>query len=61
MDQHLINVFRIWVSYLLGENRFLGGLGQLLNCLGVMTKILLASDKNDGEPLAEVKDFGDPL
>lgn len=43
------------------SNWLLRGLVQLLNGLGVMTKILLATDENDGEALAEVKNLGDPL
>jgi hypothetical protein len=39
----------------------LRGLGELLDCLGVMTEILLASDEDDRETLAEVKNFRDPL
>ena len=34
---------------------------QLLDCLLIISKILFATDKNDGESLAEMKDFGDPL
>lgn len=34
---------------------------QLLDCLGVVAKILFASNEDDGETLAEVKNFGDPL
>jgi hypothetical protein len=46
---------------LLGGNGLLRGLGELLDCLGVMTEILLASDEDDRETLAEVKNFRDPL
>jgi hypothetical protein len=49
------------VTYLFRSDWLLGGLVQLLNGLGVMTKILLATDENDGEALAEVKNLGDPL
>lgn len=34
---------------------------QLLDSLLVETEILLTSDKDDGQTLAEVQDFGDPL
>lgn len=34
---------------------------QLLDCLGVVAKILFASNKDDGKTLAEVKNFRDPL
>jgi hypothetical protein len=39
----------------------LRGLGELLNHLSVVAEIDLASNENDGETLAEVKDFGNPL
>jgi hypothetical protein len=48
-------------SYLLGRNELLAGLAQLLDGLGVVSQILLASDQNDGQALAEVKNLGDPL
>jgi hypothetical protein len=34
---------------------------KLLNRLLVISKILLAANKDDGQALAEVQDFGDPL
>jgi hypothetical protein len=34
---------------------------ELLNRLLVVTEILLAADKDDGQALAEVQHFGDPL
>jgi hypothetical protein len=34
---------------------------QLFNGLGVKAKILLATDKDDGQSRAKVKNFGDPL
>lgn len=34
---------------------------QLLDRLLVESKILLATDEDDGKALAKVKDFGDPL
>lgn len=39
----------------------MAGLTQLLNRLGVVAEILLATDKNDGQTLAEMQDLGDPL
>jgi hypothetical protein len=48
-------------TYLFGGNGLLGGLVQLLNRLGVVAKIHLASDENDRKSLAEVKHFGNPL
>ena len=52
----------IWrLAYLLGSNGLLAGLVELLNGLLVVTQILLATNKNDGETAAEMKNFGDPL
>ena len=34
---------------------------ELLNGLLVVTEILLAANEDDGEALAEMQDFGDPL
>jgi hypothetical protein len=34
---------------------------QLLNRLLVKAQILLAANEDDGQTLAEVEDFGDPL
>lgn len=48
-------------TYLFGADGLLARLGQLVCNLLVVAKILLATDKNDGETLAEVKDLGDPL
>lgn len=53
-----------WVhrfTYLLRGDRLLRGLVQLLNGLGVVAEILLASNQDDGKALAEVKNLGDPL
>lgn len=44
-----------------GGHRALAGLAQFLNDLGVVTKIFLATDKNDGQVLAEVKHLRDPF
>jgi hypothetical protein len=49
------------VAYLLGGDGLLGGLGELLDGLGVVAQIFLAANKDDGEALAEVKDLGNPL
>lgn len=46
---------------LLGGYRLLRSLVQLLNGLLVETQILLTSDKDDGQALAEVQNLGDPL
>lgn len=48
-------------AYLLWSNWLLGGLVELLNGLLVVAEILLASDEDDWETLAEVKDLRDPL
>lgn len=34
---------------------------QLLNSLGVVSKVLLAPDEDDGEAGTKMKDFGNPL
>jgi hypothetical protein len=49
------------VTYLLRSNRLLGGLVQLLNGLLVEAQILLATNEDDGQALAEVQNLGDPL
>ena len=49
------------LTYLLGSDGALGGLVQLLNGLGVVTQILLATNQDNGEALAEVENLGDPL
>jgi hypothetical protein len=46
---------------LLWSHWLLGSLVQLLNRLLVEAQILLAADKDNGQALAEVQDFGDPL
>lgn len=56
-----IPVLRLWGTYLFGGDWLLGGLGQFFNGLGVVAKILLASDENNRKSLAEVKHFGNPL
>jgi len=48
-------------TYLLGANGLLGGLVELLNGLRVVAQILLATNQDDGETLAEVKNLGNPL
>lgn len=49
------------VCYLLGGDGLLARLSQLLNRLLVVSEILLAANKDDGEALAEVKNLRDPL
>jgi hypothetical protein len=49
------------VTNLLGGNRLLGSLVQLLNRLLVESQILLAANEDDGQTLAEVQNLGDPL
>ena len=49
------------VTHLLGGDRPLVGLAELLNHSGVAPEILLAADEDDGETSAEVHDFGNPL
>jgi hypothetical protein len=52
----------LWcMTNLLGGDRLLRGLVQLLNGLLVEAQILLATDENDGQALAEVQNLGDPL
>jgi hypothetical protein len=46
---------------LLGRNRLLASLPQLLNGLLVVTQILLTSNEDDRQTLAEVQNLGDPL
>jgi hypothetical protein len=48
-------------TYLLRGDGLLAGLAELLDCLVVVSQILLATNQNDGETLAEVKDLRDPL
>lgn len=45
------------MTYLLWRHWLLRGLVQLLDCLLVVSEILLATDENDGQALAEVEDF----
>ena len=49
------------VTYLLWSNGFLGSLVQLLDSSGVVSKILLAANKDDRMAGAEMKNLGDPL
>lgn len=46
---------------LFGRDGALTRLSELLDNLGVMAKILFASDEDDGQVLAEVEHFRDPL
>lgn len=48
-------------TYLFGRDGGLRSLVQFFDGLGIMTKILLAADKDDGKALAEVQNLGDPL
>ena len=48
-------------AYLLWSHWLLGSLVELLDGLLVVAKILLASDEDDWETLAEMKDLRDPL
>lgn len=44
-------------TYLLGSDRLLACLAELLNSLVVVAQILLATNEDDGKALAEVKDL----
>lgn len=46
---------------LLGGNGTLAGLAEFVDDLRVVSEILLATDKDDGQVLAEVKNFRNPL
>ena len=46
---------------LLGANGALTSLSQLVDNLGVVTQVLLASNEDDGQVLAKVKHLGDPF
>jgi hypothetical protein len=48
-------------THVLGFDRLLACLTELLDGLGVVTQILLATNENDGKALAEVKDLRNPL
>lgn len=48
-------------NYLLGGHGLLARLPQLVQRLLVVSQILLAADQDDGQALAEMKDFGNPL
>ena len=48
-------------TYLLSSDGALRGLVQLLNGLGVVAQILLTTNQDDGETLAEVENLGNPL
>jgi len=49
------------LTYLLGRHGLLARLAKLLDGLGVVSEILLAANQDDGETLAEVENFRDPL
>ena len=61
MCQHLYSRPIPIATYLLRCNWFLRCFGQLFDGLLVVSKVVLATDENDWEALAEVKHFGDPL
>lgn len=46
---------------LLGTNRSLRSLAELIDNLGIVTQVLLAPNQDDGQVLAKVKYFRDPL
>jgi len=48
-------------AYLLRSNWLLGSLVELLDGLLVVTEILLTSNKDDWQTLAEMEDLRDPL
>ena len=48
-------------TYLLGGDGLLARLAKLLDGLSVVAQILLAADQDDGQALAEMKNFGNPL
>ena len=49
------------IAYLLGRDGLLARLAELLLNLRIVAQILLAADEDDGQTLAEVKHFRDPL
>ena len=51
----------ITVTYLLGGDGLLARLAELLNRLGIITEILLAADKDDGNIFAEMHHLRNPL
>ena len=57
----MFSLIYLITTYLLGSDRLLGCLCELLNGLWVMAQIALAPDKDDGEALTEMKHFRDPL
>ena len=48
-------------AYLFRGDRLLRSFVQLFNCLRVVTEILFASNQNNGQALAKMQDFRDPL
>lgn len=48
-------------AYLFRRHRLLRGLMKLFNGLRVKSQVFLAANQDDGQALAEVQDFGDPL
>lgn len=57
----MISLYDKGKSYLSLSYGLLGGLGELLDSFGVVSKVLLATDKDDREPLTEMENLGDPL
>lgn len=53
-------IVHVCTNLLLGDG-LLGSLVQLFDSLRVEAKILLATDENDWEAGAEMKNLGDPL
>lgn len=48
-------------AYLFGRHRLLTCLSKFLDRLLIISQILLATDQNDRQALAEMKDLRDPL
>jgi len=49
------------ITHLCPAYRSLAGLSKLTNCLLVIPEVFLESDEDDGDSLAEMEDFADPL
>jgi len=54
-------ILGLFVNYLLGRHGLLAGLAELLNCLLVVAKILLAANQEYRDITAEVEDLSVPL
>ena len=57
----MISLYDKGKSYLSLSYGLLGGLGELLDSFGVVSKVLLATDKDNRQTSAEMHDLGDPL